>query len=61
MQKLLLDSCTKTTFSYNNMFYQQCDGVPIGSSFAPALTYIILAEFEEVVVTPLKESGILEL
>ena len=27
MKKLLLDSCTKTAFSYN-VIYQQCDGVP---------------------------------
>ena len=27
MKKNLLDSCTKITFSYDNVIYQQCDGV----------------------------------
>ena len=31
MKKLVLDSCTKTAFSYDNIFYQQCDGVSMGS------------------------------
>ena len=52
MKKLLLNSCTKTAFSYGNIIYQQCDGVSIGSSLAPVLTKIILTEFEKVVVTP---------
>ena len=47
MKKLLLDSCTKTTFCYDNVLYQQCDGVSIGSLFAPVLAIIILTEFEE--------------
>ena len=56
MKKLLLDSCTKTAFSYN-VIYQQCDGVSIGSSLAPVLASIILTEFEKVAVTPLMKSG----
>ena len=61
MKKLLLDSCTKTAFSYDNIFYQQCDGVSIDSSLAPVLANMILTEFEKVVVTPPMESGILKL
>ena len=57
MKKLLLDSCTKTAFSYDNILYQQCHGVSMGSSLAPVLANIILTEFEKVVVTPLMESG----
>ena len=60
MKKLLTNSYTKTTFSDDNIFYQQCDGVSMGSSFAPVLANIILTEFEKVVVTPLMESGILK-
>ena len=60
MKNLLLDSCTKTAFSYDNIFYQQCDGVSMGSSLAPVRAYIILTEFEKVVVTPVMESGILK-
>ena len=62
MKKLLLDSCSKTAFSYN-VIYQQCDGVPImwwgtnSPSLAPVLASIILTEFEKVVVTPLMKSG----
>ena len=60
MKKLLLDSCTKTAFSYDNILYQQCCEVSMGSSLAPVLANIILTEFEKVVVTPLMESGILK-
>ena len=59
MKKLLLDSCTKTAFSYDNILYQQCDGVSMGSSLVLVLANVILTEFENVVVTPLMESGIL--
>ena len=55
-KKLLLDSCSKTAFSYN-VNYQQCDGVSIASSFAPVIASIILTEFVKVVVTPLMKSG----
>ena len=61
MKKLLLDSCIKTAFSYDNMIYQQSDGVSMGSSLAPVLANIILTEFEKVVVMPLMKNGILKL
>ena len=60
MKKVLLDSCTKTAFSYDNILYQQCDGVSMDSSLAPVLANIILTEFEKFAVTPLMESGILK-
>ena len=59
-EKNLLDSCTKTAFSYNNVIYQQCDGQSMGSSFAPVLAAIVLTEFEKVVARPLMKSGILK-
>ena len=58
-EKNLLDSCTKTAFSYNNVIYQQCDGQSMESSFAPVLATIVLTEFEKVVARPLMKSGIL--
>ena len=59
MKKLLLDSCAKTAFSYDNVIYQKCDVVSMGSSPVPVLVNIILAEFEKVVM-PLMKSGILK-
>ena len=47
MKKLLLDSCTKTTLSYDNIFYQHCDGVLMDSSLASVPANIILPEFEK--------------
>ena len=52
MKKLLLDSCAKTTFSFDNVLYEQCDGVSIGSSQGPALANTILTEFENVIAKP---------
>ena len=31
LKKLLLDSCTKTAFSFNNEIYQQIEGLSVGS------------------------------
>ena len=60
MKKFLLDSCTKTTFSYDNVIYQQCDEGSMGPSLAPVLANIILTEFEKVVVMPPMKNGILK-
>ena len=45
MKKLLLDSCTKTAFSYDNVIYQQCDRVSVGSSLPPVLANINLTDY----------------
>ena len=50
MKKLLLDSCTKTALSYDNVLYEQCDGVSMGS--------FILTEFVNVIVKPLIETSV---
>ena len=34
-RKRILDTCTKTAFSFNNIIYEQKDGVSIGSSLGP--------------------------
>ena len=57
-QKLLKTNLKKKTFlkKNDNVIYQQCDGIPMGSLLAPVLANIMLTEFEKVVVTPLMES-----
>ena len=32
LKKLILDTCTKTAFSFNNIIYEQKDGVSMDSS-----------------------------
>ena len=61
LKKHLIDSCTKATFSYDNIFYRQCGGVSMGSSLAPVLVNITLIEFEKVVMTLFMEREILKL
>ena len=60
MKKLLLDSCTKTTFSFDNLLYKQCDGVSMGSSLEPVLANTILTEVESVIVKLLIETNVLK-
>ena len=48
LKKLILDTCTKTVFSFMNKLYQQKDGVSMGSSLGPVLTNIIMSELEDV-------------
>ena len=57
LKKLLLDTCTKTVFSFNNKLYQQKDGVSMGSSLGPVLANIIMTELEDVVIKPLIANG----
>ena len=49
LKKLILDCCSKTAFSFDNKFYEQTDGVFMGSSLGLVLTNIILTKFERVV------------
>ena len=53
MKKLHLDSCIKTNFSFDNVLYEQCDIVSMGSSLGPVLANVILTE------KPLIEAGVL--
>ena len=59
LKKLLLDCATKTAFSFDNIFYEQIDGVSMGSCLAPVLANIILTEFEKVIVNDLINTGII--
>ena len=57
LKKLLLDTCTKTAFSFNGQLYEQTDGVSMGGSLGPLLANIIMAELEAQVVRPLLADG----
>ena len=57
MKKLLLDTCTKTAFSFNNQLYEQVDGVSMGGSLGPLLANIIMVELEAKVIRPLIDDG----
>ena len=59
LKKLILDSCTKTIFSLNGHLYKQIDGVSMGSPFGPTLANIIMTEFEQEIVKPLINSGLI--
>ena len=60
LKKLLIDSCTKTAFSFDNVLFEQIDGVSMGSCLAPVLANIILTELEKVIVDNLVRSGIVK-
>ena len=53
VEKLLLDTCTKTTFTFNGVIYEQRDGICMGSSLSPLLANSIMTGLEEKVVKPL--------
>ena len=53
MEKLLLDTCTKTAFTFNEVIYEQRDGVCTGSSLGSLLANVIMTDLEEKVIKPL--------
>ena len=60
LKKLILDCCTKTTFSFNEKLYDQIDGVCMGSALGPVLANIIMTELEKLILSKLIESGIIK-
>ena len=61
LKKLLIDSRTKTAFSFDNVLFEQIDGVSMGSCLAPVLANIILTELEKVILDhDLVRSGIVK-
>ena len=60
LKKLILDSCRKTIFSFNNKLYKQVDGVSMGSSLGPVLANIIMTELESKIIKPLIDRGIVK-
>ena len=59
LKKLVLDCCTKTTFSFNERLYDQIDGVCMGSALGPVLANIIMTELERIILPKLIESDII--
>ena len=57
MRKLIKDTCKKTAFSFDNIIYEQIDGVSMESPFAPVLANIIMTELEKTAVQKLTTSG----
>ena len=53
MKKLLLDTCTKTAFTFTGVIYEQRDNVCMGSSLGPLLANVIMTDLEEEVIKPL--------
>lgn len=60
LKKLIIDTCTKTSFLANGKIYEQIDGVSMGSSLGPVLANIIMTELENVVIQPLIDQGIIQ-
>ena len=60
LKKLLKDACHKTTFSFNNVLYEQIDGVSMGSPLGPTMAYIIMTELERIIVDDLMADGVIK-
>ena len=54
-----MDTCTKTDFTFNNVLYEQVNGVSMGSSLGPVLANVLMTEFEKEVVQELVSNGTL--
>ena len=59
LKKLIVDTCTKTAFSFNNKIYEQIDGVSMGASLGPVLANIIMTELEKEIVDDLLKDNII--
>ena len=57
LKKLLIDCCTKTTFSSKIELYQQIDGVSMGSPLGPTRANFPMTAFEDEIVRPLINEG----
>ena len=60
VKKLILDTCEKKAFSFNNKMCEQLDGVSMGGSLGPVLANITMIECEKVIVDKLMENGIIK-
>ena len=57
LKKLILDTCQKTTFKFNNSIYEQKDGVSMGASLGRVVANIVMTECEKVIVDNLVKEG----
>ena len=55
--KLILDTCQKTAFTFNNIIYRQKDVVSMVASLGPVLVNIFMTECEKVIVGDLVKEG----
>ena len=53
IKKPLLDTCTKTSFTFYGVIYEQKDGVSMGSSLGHLLANVIMTDLEEKVIKPI--------
>ena len=58
LRNLVRDTCKKTIFSCNDVYYEQTEGVSMGGSLGPVLANIIPTEFERIIINPLISNGI---
>ena len=56
LKKLILHTCTRTVFSFNNIIYEQKDGVSMGSLLGPAMANI-MTKLENKIMKPLINDG----
>ena len=59
LKKLILDTCQKTTLSFNSKLYEQIHGVSMGGSLGPALSNIIMTKCKKVIVDRLRNYYVL--
>ena len=57
LKKLILDTCQKTAFTFNNIKYEQKDSVSMVASLGAVLANIIMTECEKVIVDNLAKEG----
>ena len=59
MKKLLNIATSDTHFSFNNIYYQQHNGIAMGSPLAPVLADIFMTHLENKLMKQLKTAGLL--
>ena len=55
--KLILDTCQKTAFTFNNIIYKEKYGLSMGASLGPVLANIIMKECEQIIADNLVKEG----
>ena len=57
MKKVIIESCTKIAFSFNNKIYKEICGVSMRSPLGPVLANIIITELEKIIVKDLVDNS----
>ena len=60
LKKLIKDSCTKTTFSFDGKIYKHINSVSMGLSLGPVLANVIMTEFKRLVVDKIIKDGLIK-